>query len=234
MNIIITGASRGIGNAILKWFLRKFPESLFCCISSSDCEEYLEGGVAWIKADLGTEVGLAQIRRELSIRMAGGIDILVNNAGIMSVGVGFLQTNFADYRKVLDVNLRAAFYLCQYCIPSMPTWGGKIVNIASVSGICPGKEDDTVPYSISKAGIIMLTKHLAGVYPSLCINSVSPGFVSGTELVQGETPKELIESVPVKREANPEEVADLVGYLCSKKADYITGQNFVIDGGLTL
>lgn len=234
MNIVITGASKGIGNAILRWFLREFPGSLCCGISLSDCTEYRGSTrVAWIKADLGTEAGLNQIRDELAIRMGGGIDILVNNAGIMPIGTRFSQTVVPDYSRVLDVNLRAPFFLCRYCIPKM-SQGGKIVNIASVSGLYPGRESDTVPYSISKAGLIMLTKHLAGIYPHLSINSVSPGFVKGTELVQGETPKELVELVLKKREADPEEVAALVCFLCSSSANYITGQNFVIDGGLTL
>jgi len=231
MNIVITGASRGIGAAILRKFQEEYSEAWFYCISHTPSPAYMKDRVIWIEADLSSSTWLERIKEELY--SLSEISILVNNAGIMPVGTGFLQTSFADYHKVMDVNLRAPFYLCQFCIPMMPA-GGKIVNIASISGIHPGKDEDTVPYSISKAGLIMLTKHLASLYPSLCINSVSPGFVSDTELVRGETPKELVESVPVKREATPEEVADLVGYLCSKKADYITGSNFIIDGGLTL
>ena len=232
--IVITGASTGIGRAVLIHLFEKFPNARFITANRKTIpKEELPCDITLIQfpIDLGVWDKLSAWCRWLDIQT---IDILVNNAGTMpfakigSVGV-------EEYNKTLDVNLRAPFFLSQACIRHMPG-GGRIINVASIAG-GPWVDPDSsiIPYSISKAGLIMLTRQLAKAFPTLRINSVSPGLVGGTNIVGGEPiPQSLIDTVPIKREVTTQEVARLIGFLCSKDADYITGQDIVIDGGKTL
>jgi len=234
MKIAITGASQGIGLAILHRLYADFPNAVFFHIGrsyikadrfSSGCNLY-----QW-QSDLSIGGNLEMICRDLKEH---AVDILINNAGVMpfhkfgTVGVG-------EYNAVLDVNLRAPFFLSQAVIPNMPS-GGKIINIASISGSRAEADIDIVEYCASKAGLIMLTKTLAKLYPDLCVNSVSPGFTYPTNLVDinQPTPEALVQQIPKKRVASPGEIADLVGFLCSASGDYITGQDLIIDGGKSL
>jgi len=231
-NIIITGASKGIGSAILKKLMLEFKgdQYRFIAMSRTESALYKDLRVRWLQTDLSHGAHLSAVRLYLE-QYVGHIKLLVNNVGIMPLGIEFLEASRTHYDQVMHTNLWSCFYMCQCCIPHMSE-GSKIVNIASVSGTRAEKDIHIVPYGISKAGVIMLTKYLANIYPGLQINAISPGFIRDTELVPGETPQELIDRIPQKREGFPDEVAEMVRYL--SKADYVTGQNFIIDGGLVI
>jgi len=232
--IVITGASTGIGRAILQQLDTQFPSSTIYSINRKAIliENYvLKGLVVFEEVDLSVR---SEVEKICGIFRGKTIDILVNNAGTMPFK-RFGEVTVDEYDYVMNVNLRAPFLVSQAIIPSMSR-GGRIINVSSIAGGPWIDPDSTImPYSISKAGLIMLTKQLAKAFPRLRVNSISPGLVGGTSIVGGEaTPQALIDTVPTKREATTREVAMLVGYLCSDDADYITGQNIIIDGGKTL
>jgi len=234
MRIIITGASQGIGLAILTRLNDEFPNAKFIHVGRSFIPKDRVPSpcnLDQVATDLSIGVDLEHVCRELGRQT---IDILVNNAGVMPFHK-FGVVGISEYNRVLDTNLRAPFFLSQAVIEKMPG-GGRIINIASISGSRAEADIDIVEYCVSKAGLIMLTKSLAKLFPTLCINSVSPGFVAPTNLVNinQPTPEHLVQSIPKKREAKPEEVAELVAFLCSKAGDYITGQDLIIDGGKSL
>jgi len=234
--IVITGASKGIGHKLLSDLVATLPESDYRIIHISRTPSKLlsSSTCTWIEADLSTEEGLLDCQFRLTRQIEEEeLVVLVNNAGAMPLGQSFTETTFKRYNEVMDLNLKAVFFMCKFCIPLMLD-GGRIVNVSSTSGVRAEEDEHIVPYGVAKAGVIMLTKYLARLYPRLCINSVSPGFVAPTELVPGETPKSLIESIPKQREATTGEISSIIQYLCFGDSDYITGQNFVIDGGSSL
>ena len=214
MNIVITGASSGIGKGIYEWF-------------SSDISNKVVGisrGGPDVRIDL-----VGGMNRERAVKLIfdriDSIDILINNAGVMLLDE---KQDFQASLGMIDLNLIAVWHLTSL-LESRVT--SKIINIASVSGI-KGEED--VPlYAATKAGVIALTKSFAMKYVNegITVNCISPGFFK-TNLVPGDTPRELIDGIPMKREADVSEIIPVVEMIIN--SHYMTGVNIVVDGGLLL
>lgn len=173
----------------------------------------------------------------------GGLDILVNSAGIATVG-SIEEVTLDEWRRTLSVNLDGVFLGCRHAVRVMKAGrGGAIVNLSSVSGIIGGH--NLAAYNASKGGVRLLTKsvalHCARKGYGIRCNSVHPGFVETPmldELVHrgrdpDETRAKLQASVPLGRNAKAEEVAAMIAYLASDEASFVTGAEFVIDGGVT-
>jgi len=160
------------------------------------------------------------------------IAYLVNNAGIRRDNVMFMMPD-ADWHAVLDVTLNGFFYVTRRLLPKMMMrkHGGRIVNMTSLSGL-KGMAGQT-NYSAAKAAIIGATRSLAqeGAARNVTVNAVAPGFIE-TDMTKDLPVDELKQLVPMKRFGKPEEVAALVGFLCSDEASYITGETISINGGL--
>jgi 3-oxoacyl-[acyl-carrier protein] reductase len=170
------------------------------------------------------------------IQKYGRIDILVNNAGITRDGL-LAKMSEEDFDRVIDTNLKGAFNTIRH----MTRWflkqrSGKIINLSSVSGIMgnPGQAN----YSASKAGVIGLTKSAARELASrgICVNAIAPGFIDTdmTASLPGAAREKLQENIPLKRIGEPKDIANMAGFLASGKSDYITGQVFAVDGGMTI
>lgn len=173
-------------------------------------------------ADIQRLVGVAE-------EHFGGLDILVNNAGVFAPHP-WDQIIEADWDRFQDVNLKAQFFAAQAVAPGMKRRGrGKIVNLASLGGLEPWPS--FIPYCVSKAGVIMLTRCLArALAPEIQVNAVAPGTIQ----FPGEEPDErYLRRAPLKRTGTADDIAQAVLFLCSR-ADFITGQVLVVDGGYSL
>jgi NAD(P)-dependent dehydrogenase (short-subunit alcohol dehydrogenase family) len=167
----------------------------------------------------------------------GGLDILVNNAGVGWVR-GIIDTPPEKWRRVVDVNLNGTFNCLRAAVPFLRQGGGSVVNIASISGIRPSAGEG--PYAATKAGVIALAAAAAlELGPMIRVNSISPGPVD-TPLLRPfferfpDERERYAASTPLGRIAAPEDVADVVVFLASQLSRFITGQNIVVDGGITL
>jgi len=202
--IAITGTTSGIGKAIA----RKFKQE------------------NWQVIELSLpDFDVRNVEQIQNLKLPK-LDVFVNNAGIMPL-IDFEKTKLEDWEDIINTNLRGPFFLSQKVIPLIKN-KGHLINIASISGIYPEKE--FIVYSISKAGIIMLTQCLAKRYGErIFINSISPGYIR-TKLTGQPLPQKLIDTIPMKRVAEPEEVADLVWFIVNNK--YLNGTNIIFDNGL--
>jgi NAD(P)-dependent dehydrogenase (short-subunit alcohol dehydrogenase family) len=228
---LVTGGSKGIGASIASLLELWGAEVIRTCRTKSSVAGTSVG--AFLDVDFLDDASVSQFIDEMKDRK---IDILVNNAGINSIAP-FCSTRVEDFDQVIKVNLRGPFLTCQAVLPHMLDQGwGRIVNIASVFGVV--SKSFRAPYSASKFGIDGLTAALAAEVAGkgILVNTVSPGFVK-TELTRrilGEEAMEKIAStVPIERLAEPDEIAALVGWLCSPQNTYASGQNYIIDGGFT-
>lgn len=214
-NILVTGGSRGIGQAVRK--------ALECqgvnCIAPSRSE-----------LDISSLTSIEAFFSSLDVELDG----LVNNAGINIVNP-VEAINDVDTEQMIKINLIAPLKLIQHVVKGMRNkQSGKIVNISSIWGV-RSKEYRSL-YSLTKFGLNGVTKSLARELgpDNILINSVAPGYVS-TEMTNQNVPdniqKEIIETIPLGRFANPDEIAKLVLFLLSDDNTYITGQTIVIDGG---
>jgi 3(or 17)beta-hydroxysteroid dehydrogenase len=175
-------------------------------------------------------------------RAAGRLDGLVNAAGIATPGT-VEDTDFATWRRVMAVNLDGTFLGCKHALALLRRGGGAIVNISSVSGLVGGH--NLAAYNASKGGVRLLTKsvalHGARLKPQVRCNSVHPAFLEGPMadalIAQTRNPERARErmtaEVPLGRFGRPAEVADMCVYLLSDESAFVTGAEFVIDGGLT-
>lgn len=241
-NALITGGSRGIGRAIALELAKEGVNVAITYISNKGMakevidkvEEYGVKGIA-IKADVSNEEEINNLIKIVNGDI-GGIDILVNNAGITKDNL-LIRMNSEDWDDVINTNLRGV-YLCTKAVVRgmMKRRYGKIVNIASVVGISGNVGQGN--YSASKAGIIGFTKSIAKELGSrgININGVAPGFVETdmTDVLNEKIKSEMLNQIPLKRFAKPEDIADVVVFLCSEKANYITGQIINVDGGMLM
>jgi NAD(P)-dependent dehydrogenase (short-subunit alcohol dehydrogenase family) len=234
--IVVTGGTRGIGAAIGKKFASGGGEVILTG-RNVDAFNRLQSSskynVKYVQLDLENRESIDEFL--LYLESLGNIDVLVNNAGINRIN-RIENITYDDFETILDVNLKAPFFICQKAAYLMSQKGGKIINIASIwSKITKGGR---VAYISSKAGLAGLTRGMATDMAkfNVLVNTVSPGFVL-TELTrQSLTDEEMTNMtriIPMNRMAQPHEIANVVAFLASDENSYITGQNIVVDGGFS-
>ncbi|MBR3057445.1 MAG: 3-oxoacyl-[Clostridiales bacterium] len=239
---IVTGGSRGIGRATaIELSKMGMNIAVIYCGNQAKAEETVaackENGVEAIaiKCDVKMKADV-EVAVENVVETFGSIDVLVNNAGITKDGL-LLRMSEDDFDSVIDTNLKGCFLFSKACSSiMMKQRAGKIINIASVVGISGNAGQAN--YAASKAGIIGFTKSLAKELGSrgICVNAVAPGFVETdmTEVLSDKVKEALMNNIPLKRTAKPEDIANAIGFLASEKADYITGQVLTVDGGMCM
>jgi 3-oxoacyl-[acyl-carrier protein] reductase len=236
---LVTGGSRGIGRAIsIELSKQGYPVIINYTSNddaAGDTKKTIEeqGGTAeLLKFDVSDVNAVDKALENWSTEHPGKlIEVLVNNAGIRKDNMMVFMQN-SEWNQILDIHLSGFFYVTRRLLKDMLTNRyGRIVNIVSLSGIkgMPGQTN----YSAAKAGIIGASKALAQEVGkrNVTVNCVAPGFIS-TEMIHDIKESDYKHLVPLNRFGKPEEVADLVGFLTSKKASYITGEVISINGGL--
>ena len=241
---IVTGGNAGIGEAVAK----RFAEEGAAVVISGRRQAELDRVVSGIRHNKGKSLSVAgTVTDELHVRDVaqrtldsfGRIDILVNNAGIGDFGKRIHETDDATWATVLDVNLTGVFRMTRAVIPHMLKQGrGSIVNISSVASLVgiPG-----VPaYAASKGGMDALTRALAIDYAKdgIRCNVINPGLIdtpmAAPLLANPEMLQPILSHYALQRPGTPEEVANMVLYLASDEACWVTGGTFTIDGGMTI
>lgn len=232
---LITGASRGIGEAIAKELARQGFDLTLTCLNSLDRLKELAGGLEKkygischiFQGDMGDPEAVDRLFDGLN-----RLDVLINNAGISHIGL-LSDMSVSQWRRVMSTNLDSCFYTCRRAIPLMVhAKQGRIINISSVWGQAGASME--AAYSASKGGVNSLTKALAKeLAPSnIQVNAIACGVID-TDMNRCFAPEEmasLIEEIPADRIGRPEEVAALAGQLITAPA-YMTGQIITIDGG---
>lgn len=239
---LVTGASRGIGAAVAK---RLAADGYFVIVNYNGSAQRAQEVVTQITA-AGNEAVAMQCDvsdfdacGELIARITadyGRLDVLVNNAGITRDGL-LMRMSEADFDAVIDTNLKGAFHTIRHASRQfLKQRSGRIINIASVSGLLGNAGQAN--YAASKAGVIGLTKSVARELASrqITVNAVAPGFIA-TEMVDAMTDSAkaaMTDHIPFGRIGEPEEVADVVAFLASDAARYVTGQIIAVDGGMSI
>ena len=234
---LVTGANTGIGLAIAERLLADGYALGYATAGDDDTHEgpyqellrrYGEGRVRWVHGDLA-DAKVPQQLVDATAAALGPIAVLVNNAGL-STAKPFFELTVDDFDTTFDVDVRASFLLAQAVARQMED-GGAIVNITSVHEHIP--RPDFSVYAAAKAALGMLSHSLALELAAkrIRVNSVAPGVIA-TPRNEADAQK-LDPEVPLGRPGKPEEVAALVAWLCTDEAAYVTGQSYIIDGGMT-
>lgn len=233
MNILVTGASRGIGKTIAK-SLQSYGNVYVTARNEEKLKEF--GNEMYFVCDLSKEEDLLKLGDFIQEKK---IDILVNNAGEYTY-CGIEDTEISKLNEMLSINLKAPIYLMHSAIPHMKkNKFGRVINIGSISGVMG--EAYASMYSATKSGLIGLSKAtgLELAEFGITVNTINPGWVD-TELGKSSiedsefSEEEILESIPQRRFVKPEEIAGLVKYLISEEAKGITGQSINICAGLSV
>jgi|TARA_B100000959_G_scaffold285171_1_gene359074 3-oxoacyl-[acyl-carrier protein] reductase len=230
---LITGASRGIGNAIALHLKNEGYRVLGTATSSKGASKLEDQGIEGFVLDLNSFDSKEKLWEQIESKEIQ-ISILVNNAGITRDNI-VLRMSEDEWQDIMNVNLNGIFYLSKKVLKMMLKlkWG-RIINITSTSASIGNRGQSN--YSAAKAGVEAFTKSLAREVGkrNITINSIAPGFID-TDMTQqngGVNTDELIKEIPLGRFGKPDEVAHLASFLCSEEASYITGQIIHINGGL--
>ena len=239
---LVTGASRGIGRQIALTLAASGATVLVNYCGSKEkaqavVDEILAGGgnAEAFGCDVADDQATEQMIADVLTKY-GKVDILVNNAGITRDNL-IIKMSEEDFDKVVSTNLKGTFHTIKHLYKNfMKLRGGRIINISSVSGVMGNAGQAN--YSASKAGIIGLTKSTARELAArnVCVNAIAPGFVA-TDMTDkmSETALDNAKNmIPLKRLGNPEDIANMVAFLASDEAGYITGQVFCVDGGMQM
>ncbi len=239
---IVTGGSRGIGKSIALALAGEGAHVVFTFKSAASAAEDVKkeieskGRKALAVQSDAKDFAAAALVVETVIKEWQRVDILVNNAGITKDGL-LIRMSEQDWEDVLDTNLKSAFNFSKaVCRQMMAQRQGRIVNISSISGVIGNAGQAN--YAAAKAGMIGLTKSLAKELASrnIQVNCIAPGFVD-TDMTEKLTPQQkeaLMNIIPMKRTAKPEEIADAVVFFSSPASSYVTGQVLCVDGGIAM
>ena len=235
-NFIVTGATGGIGNSIIK----KLDKEGANILASGTKLEKLEDlkkefkNIKILKFDISQSDQIENFIENASNKLGASLDCIINNAGITQDNLA-IRMNIDEWKKVIDVNLTSTFLMCKFAIKKMlKTKKGKIINITSVVGHTGNLGQAN--YTASKAGIIAMSKSLALEYAkkNININCISPGFIKTamTDKIDEKFKDLIIAKIPSARLGEPEDIANAVLFLASSQSDYVNGETLHVNGGM--
>ena len=235
-NIIVTGATGGIGNSIIK----KFSEAGANILASGTKVHKLEelkknfNNLKILPFDISQNEKVENFIDQASKELGGNLDCIINNAGVTNDNLAIRMT-LDEWKRVIDLNLTSTFLMCKYAIKKMlKNKKGKIVNITSVVGHTGNIGQSN--YTASKAGLVAMSKSLALEYAkkNININCVSPGFIKTamTDKIDEKFKEIIVSKIPSARLGDPDDIANAVLFLASNDADYINGETLHVNGGL--
>ena len=235
-NIIVTGASGGIGNAIIK----KLSDAGANILASGTRIEKLEElkknfeGLKILKFDISQSDKIEEFIENATSELGGSLDGIVNNAGITQDNLA-IRMSLDEWQKVININLTSTFLMSKFAIKKMlKNKSGKIVNITSVVGHTGNLGQAN--YTASKAGIVAMSKSLAIEYAkkNININCISPGFIQTamTDKIDDKFKEVIISKIPSARLGEPDDIANAVLFLSSDQSNYINGETLHVNGGM--
>ena len=234
--IIITGATGGIGNSIVKRLSDSGAKILATGTRIEKLEELKSKfkNTDILKFDISKGEEIEEFIENATKQLGGGLDCLINNAGITQDNLA-IRMNIDEWKKVIDINLTSTFLLSKFAVKKMlKNKYGKIINITSVVGHTGNLGQ--VNYTASKAGIIAMSKSLAIEYAkkNININCISPGFIKTemTDKIDEKFKETIISKIPSSRLGEPEDVANAVLFLASDQSNYINGETIHVNGGM--
>ncbi len=241
--VIVTGGAQGIGKGVTQHLLEQGAGVMIADIDAEAGAETVAeltglGDVRFIATDVAEEASVASMIREV-LAWHGAIDGLVNNAGIANPGATPVeQLALETWNRMIATNLTGAFLCVKHAAPSLRSTHGAVVNIASTRAL--QSEPNTEAYAASKGGIVALTHALAiSLGPAVRVNAISPGWIDvyawrKASVRHIPTWSDVDHTQhPVGRIGLPADIATLAAFLLSSDSGFITGQNFVVDGGMT-
>ena len=236
--VIVTGSARGIGKEIAAAFVAEGAKVVISDVNAEACAETVKefgAQAVAIPANVTVKAEVENLVKQAKDSL-GSVDIVVNNAGVTRDAL-FIRMKEEDWDMVLNINLKGTFLMSQAASTvMMKQRSGKIVNIASVSGLFGNAGQAN--YAASKAGIVALTKVMARELASrnINVNAIAPGFIvtAMTDKLTDEIKENINKQIPFGRMGQVKDIANTALFLASEKAAYITGQTIAVCGGLTM
>ena len=237
-NIIVTGASGGIGNSIVEELYNNEANILATGTRIEKLNELKSkfNKIKILKFDISHHTKIEEFINNATDELGGSLDCIVNNAGITKDNLS-IRMNLEDWTKVIDINLTSTFLMCKYSIKKMlKNKAGKIINITSIVGHTGNVGQAN--YTASKAGIVAMSKSLSIEYAkkNINVNCISPGFISTamTDKIDEKHKEAIIAKIPSNRLGKPKDIANAVIFLSSDQSDYINGETLHVNGGMYL
>ena len=243
---IVTGGSSGIGREICLRFANEGADVVVADVRETPrtggdpthelIESDTDATATFVDCDVTDSADLAAMADAAA--ELGGADVLVNNAGIFR-GEEFPEVTEEEFSQLIDINVKGPYFATQAVIDQLLEDGGNVINLSSVAGL--EGSGDFISYCTSKGAVRLMTYSLADKYGSegVRVNAIHPGIIDTSmvtedvPIIGGESEDAFLQTVPLRRFGDPEEIADAALYLASEMSSYVNGESLVVDGGMT-